>query len=248
MALSLVEILAEHDEINQDALADSFVNRFERHRGYGPAMYDLIPQLGQGGAWRTASRSLFNGSGSFGNGGAMRVAPLGAYFADDLGAVVEHAARSAEVTHAHPEGIAGAVAVAVAAAISCGMGATQKWHKGAAFIEQVCPHIPAGTEVRRRVEATIVLPADLNFGEIVRQVGNGTAVTAQDTVPYTIWRAAHYLDSYEEALWRTAAGMGDMDTTCAIVGGIVAGGIGRAAIPAKWLDYRESLPDWAVFD
>jgi len=39
-----------------------------------------------------------------------------------------------------------------------------------------------------------------------------------------------------------------MDTTCAIVGGIVAGGIGRAAIPAKWLDYRESLPDWAVFD
>ena len=46
----------------------------------------------------------------------MRVAPLGAYFADALKTVVEQAQRSAEVTHAHPDGMAGAIAVAVAAA------------------------------------------------------------------------------------------------------------------------------------
>jgi ADP-ribosylglycohydrolase len=34
----------------------------------------------------------------------MRVAPVDAYFADDLEHVVEQARRSAEVTHAHPEG------------------------------------------------------------------------------------------------------------------------------------------------
>ena len=49
----------------------------------------------------------------------MRVAPLGAYFADDLEMVRAQAVLAAEVTHAHPEGIAGAVAVALAAAWAC---------------------------------------------------------------------------------------------------------------------------------
>ena len=39
--------------------------------------------------WRSASPQLFGGVGSFGNGAAMRVAPLGAFFADDLNQVVE---------------------------------------------------------------------------------------------------------------------------------------------------------------
>jgi ADP-ribosylglycohydrolase len=41
---------------------------------------------------------------------------VGGYFADDMGRLVAEAAASSEVTHAHPDGIAGAVAVAVAAA------------------------------------------------------------------------------------------------------------------------------------
>jgi ADP-ribosylglycohydrolase len=39
----------------------------------------------------------------------MRVAPLGAYFADDLGEVARQALASAEVTHAYADGQAGAV-------------------------------------------------------------------------------------------------------------------------------------------
>jgi len=50
--------------------------------------------------------------------GAMRVVPLGAYFADDLSIVPAMATRSAQVTHFHPEGIAGAVAVAVGSAMA----------------------------------------------------------------------------------------------------------------------------------
>ena len=65
--------------------------------------------------WRDAARRPFRGAGSMGNGAAMRVAPLGAWFADDVARAVDEARRSAEVTHMHPEGIAGAVAVAVAA-------------------------------------------------------------------------------------------------------------------------------------
>ena len=46
----------------------------------------------------------------------MIVAPLGAFFSDDLEKAAEQARLSAEVTHGHPEGQAGAIAIAVAAA------------------------------------------------------------------------------------------------------------------------------------
>jgi ADP-ribosylglycohydrolase len=46
-------------------------------------------------------------------------------------------------------------------------------------------------------------------------------------------------------LWATAAGLGDVDTTCAIAGGIVAARTGIDAAPALWLNLREPLPDWA---
>ena len=52
-------------------------------------------------------------------------------------------------------------------------------------------------------------------------LGNGTALSAQDTVPYVLWCAAEQLYSHGHALWLTARGFGDVDTTCAMVGGIV---------------------------
>ncbi len=54
------------------------------------------------GSWLGAgpAASPERGEGSLGNGGAMRVAPVGGYFADDLAAVIAKACASAEVTHA----------------------------------------------------------------------------------------------------------------------------------------------------
>lgn len=51
--------------------------------------------------------------GSFGNGSAMRVSPVGFAF-DDIDSVLTEARSTAEVTHNHPEGIKGAQAVAAA--------------------------------------------------------------------------------------------------------------------------------------
>jgi len=115
MALSIVETLREQGEIEQTFLAKSFGKRYDISRGYGPAMHQLLPMIRSGKRWEREARSLFGGQGSWGNGSAMRVAPLGAYFADDLDDVVEQAAKSAAVTHAHPEAVAGAIAIAVAA-------------------------------------------------------------------------------------------------------------------------------------
>jgi ADP-ribosylglycohydrolase len=244
MALSIVEVLTQYGHIDQDALARSFGNHFERGRGYGTAMYDLLPQLRAGHSWRSAAPALFGGKGSFGNGAAMRVAPLGAYFADDLPTVIDQAARSAEVTHTHPEAIAGAVAVAIAAAYGWEQYHTGIIPKGAAFLDRVSTLVPASA-VRDKLIAACDIPLDTKIWEVVRRLGNGSGVTAQDTVPYALWCAAHRLDSYPEAIWLTASGLGDIDTNCAIVGGIVACAAGSDGIPADWLKRREPLPDWA---
>jgi ADP-ribosylglycohydrolase len=244
MALSIVEVLRHYGQIDQDALARSFGQRFERGRGYGPAMYDLLPQLRNGHSWRSAAPALFGGQGSFGNGAAMRVAPLGACFAGDLSTVIEQAARSAEVTHAHPEAIAGAVAVAVAAAHAWQHHQSRTLPTGEAFLDTVIRSVPASA-VRDKLIAACAIPADTAIWHVVRALGNGSGVTAQDTVPYVLWCAAHRLSSYPEAIWLTASGLGDIDTNCAMVGGIVASATGNGGIPVDWLQRREALPAWA---
>ena len=84
-------------------------------------------------------------------------------------------------------------------------------------------------------------PASTSVKTVVDQLGNGSRVTAPDTVPFALWCAAHYLDNYVEALWTTVSGLGDIDTDCAIVGGIVALAAGQTSIPEDWREARETL-------
>jgi ADP-ribosylglycohydrolase len=246
MALSIVSVLRRHGAVEQDALASSFAARYDPSRGYGPAMHRLLRRVAGGEGWQEASASLFAGQGSYGNGAAMRVAPLGAFFADDLDQAVREARRSAEVTHAHPEGVAGAVAVAVAAAWAC------RLHAGGApanmaLIDLVLPYVPE-SEVRSRLERAAALSPGLPASWAAGALGNGGLITAQDTVAYCLWCAGSFLTDYEAALWHTASGLGDIDTNCAIVGGIVASRVGREGIPAEWLQSREPLPAWPFDD
>lgn len=243
MALSVVSVLADSDGIDPDELAQSFALHYDPRRGYGPAMHRLLPQFAAGGVWQELAPALFGGSGSFGNGAAMRVAPVGAYFADDLDAVAEEAARSARVTHAHPEAVAGAIATAVAAALAwqC-RGASSPEPRE--FLEMVLPHIPDSV-VREKVRHARDLSPSASVLLAVSALGNGSEISAQDTVPFVLWCAARHLGNYEEALWLTVSGLGDRDTTCAMVGGIVACCTGLEGIPAAWRQGREPLPTWA---
>jgi ADP-ribosylglycohydrolase len=242
IALSIVAVLRDVGEIDQDRLAQSFAERYDPSRGYGPAMHGLLARIGRGEPWRTAARDLFAGQGSFGNGAAMRVAPLGAYFADDLDQVAEQAARSAEVTHAHPEGIAGAIAVATAAALAWRSRVAGALPSRADFVDRVMQAVPQG-EVRSRLRRARDLSATAPVQTAVGVLGNGSHVSAQDTVPFALWCAGSHLDDYEEALWLTVSGLGDRDTTCAMAGGVVALSATRG-VPATWLRDREPLPEW----
>lgn len=241
MALSLVHILRLHGTIIEDELAAHFASLFSPFRGYGPAMHDLLARykLEGGGCWRIAAPALFCGRASFGNGAAMRVAPLGAFFADDLSRVVDEAARSAIVTHAHPEGIAGAIAVAAAAAIAW-RTRNEPAPAQAEFLDAVRQRVPA-SEVRNGIDSALRLGLTVDARRAGGLLGSGGRVSCMDTVPFVLWSAGRFLENYEEALWQTVSARGDMDTTCAMVGSIVAMRDGLAGIPAEWRARRERL-------
>src|SRR5690349_1425062 len=80
MALGVVEVLRDHGEIDQDALARRFALRYARRpeRGYGGGAHGILTAIGEGVPFRQAAGQAFGGQGSHGNGGAMRVAPVGA--------------------------------------------------------------------------------------------------------------------------------------------------------------------------
>ena len=146
MALSIYETLRDEERIDADALARRFARRYNADpmRGYGAAMHGLLPML-QFEDWRTAARSLFDGQGSFGNGAAMRVAPIGAYWCDDLERAAEQAALSARITHAHPDGEAGAIAIAVG-----GRAVRSAAHDGREVDHARVSHAGDGSHARHR--------------------------------------------------------------------------------------------------
>lgn len=241
MALAIFEALRSRGCIDPDDLALRFADRFRREpeRGYGKMARIILRAILAGEHWQRAAAAAFSGTGSMGNGGAMRVAPLGAYFADDLETCLRsEAALSAAVTHAHPEGKAGAIAVAVAAAVAWRLRDQPKERAAAELWQTVSDRTPEG-ETRIGIARARKLPFITTPQIAAKVLGNGSAVTAPDTVPYTLWCAARHLDDYREALVSTVIGDGDCDTNCAIVGGIVVLYAGRDSIPAEWREARE---------
>ncbi|MCQ0024928.1 ADP-ribosylglycohydrolase family protein, partial [Streptomyces somaliensis DSM 40738] len=118
MACSVLAVLASHGRVDQDALARSFAAHHDSDRGYGPAVGRMLRLVREGGDWRELAAGLFHGQGSWGNGAAMRIAPLGAWYADDPEEAVRQAEASARTTHRHREAVAGCAAVAAAAALA----------------------------------------------------------------------------------------------------------------------------------
>ena len=239
MAIAICETLFRDASIDPDVLAAAFARRYvyEPMRGYGRGAHELLQGIAAGGHWSDLAPALFGGTGSYGNGGAMRVAPIGAYFGQDPERAASQARLSALPTHAHPEGVAGAIAVAVATAW---LVSHQQFDRDA-FFAAVCDHTPR-SETRDGIQAAYEL-RDATVPEAAAALGTGQRVSSQDTVPFTLWCVAVEPDDYEQALWVTVAGLGDRDTTCAIVGGMVAARRGAGCIPPKWLRACEALPE-----
>jgi ADP-ribosylglycohydrolase len=168
----------------------------------------------------------------------MRVAPVGAFSAGRITEVIENARLSAEITHSHLEGIAGAVAVALAASFAA--TAEPDAYRPVDFFSYIGDNLPE-TQVRLGIHKAGMIPIDTPVTEAADRLGSGQHISAPDTVPFVIWNAAANLFEFEAAFWRTVEGLGDRDTTCAMVCGIVALST-RSPVPGSWIERTEGLP------
>ena len=235
-ACCLVAVLADGD-LDRDAFADLLGRHHDPYRGYGPGAVVLLREIRAGLPWPIAAAAAFDGQGSAGNGAAMRAAPLGAWHADSLAHAAAQGARAAEVTHAHAEGIAGGVAVTVAAAVAT---AGRLDGQRPPLLRAVAAHTPEGP-IR---DGLVAAGRIRDPGEAAYELGNGARALARDTVPFAVWVADRFLDDYPAAIGACLAAGGDVDTTCAIAGGIVAAYTGAEGIPPGWTAAREPLPAW----
>ena len=117
MTLALAQCIISHHAYNPVVVAEAYRNWYQGKgpsgacRGTGStvryAMDKLVSDLGN---WRTASRDFKVGD-IIGCGSAMRVAPLGVVY--DKENILQFAELDANLTHKHPEGRAGSIAVAL---------------------------------------------------------------------------------------------------------------------------------------
>jgi ADP-ribosylglycohydrolase len=155
------------------------------------------PHAGYGDRFR---KWLFSESplpyNSLGNGSAMRVSPVGFAF-PTMEEVLEHARRSAEVTHNHPDGINGAKAVAAAV-----------------FLAR---NDEGKKEIRKYIEEHFMYDLHMTLDEI--RPDYRFDPTCRGSVPQAI---IAFLESedYEDAVRKAISIGGDSDTIACITGGI----------------------------
>lgn len=232
MALAVKNVLSEKHAIDQTLLGKRLAERYRREpaRVYSRVTRKALGDLGRGRPWRNVSRQFFRGQGSMGNSAAPRAALVGAYFADSLQSAAENARLSAEVTHAHPEAQAGAMAVAAATAQACRLEKDTDPERGRSLLEAAIAFTPDSATRTQLVKARKLWRCD-DLGFVLPRLGNGIFKQAPDSVPFALWCAAKHVHDYREALWQMAGGLGDLVTGGAIVGGVLVLAVGIEGLP-----------------
>jgi ADP-ribosylglycohydrolase len=184
------------DSVLTVAIADAILHN--KNYGFTLRTYSQkYPYAGYGGMFRRwIHMDPPEPYGSFGNGSAMRVSPVGFAFSS-MEKVLEEAKKSAEVTHNHPEGIKGAQAAASAIFLAR-TGSTKK-------------------AIKEFVEKNFNYNLSRNLDDI--RPAYGFDETCQGTVPEAIISFLESTD-YESAVRNAVSLGGDSDTLACITGGI----------------------------
>jgi len=230
MTIALAESLVEHGRVVPEALARAFVAAFEPGRGYGQGTFAVLGMWREGVPVTEAATQAFEG-GSYGNGAAMRVAPVGVLFADDPERLEAEARRSAELTHAHPHGIDAAVVQAAAV----GAAARGEDVLGASRRAAATEALERGLE---RVEGLLEEPP-ARPRDAARVLGN--SAEGARSVPCALYAAVAH-PSFEDAVTFAVRCGGDADTIAAMAGAVAGARQGADEIPARWLDALEDGP------
>ncbi|APG27533.1 hypothetical protein A7E78_06570 [Syntrophotalea acetylenivorans] len=185
--------------------------------------YRRYPTAGYGGRFQQwAASEVRQPYGSFGNGSAMRVSPVGWYF-NDLSTVLSESRNSAAVTHDHPEGIKGAQATAAAI-----------------FLARIGEN---KADIRDFIVERFGYRFDFTLDDI--RPSYRFDVTCQGSVPQAL-QAFFEANDFEDAIRNAISIGGDSDTIACITGGIAEAFYGE--VPAwiaeqVWARLDEPLTD-----
>lgn len=227
-----------------DAQMDAIARRFvawshspENTRAPGTTCMSAVRRYEAGMPWYDAGIAHSKGCGS-----AMRVASLGYLYQHDEARLVEIAAASSRVTHAHPAAVAAAVAAAYA-------------------VKLALDGVPPGQFISRVMAVTDGMSDD--FDQCLRRAGHGGGLgdeeyalrhigegwVGDEAVALALYCVVRYPDSYVACVRRAANTNGDSDSIACIAGGISAARLGLDAIPADWrarCEHADDLRDLAA--
>lgn len=238
MTIGVAQSLIECGGFDGAHMAKVFAKNYQAEpwRGYGAGPPQIFEAILKGAQWDMPARQLFGGAGSFGNGAAMRAAPVALYAKGDLPRVAELARRTACITHAHELGVDGASlqACAVAMLLESDAGAELC---PAELLAALREHVQSAP-YRAALEKIERLPRDAAPETVAREIGND--ITALAAVPAALCCFLRHPDSFAEAVRFAISLGGDTDTIASMTGALSGARLGEKAIPRAWRKRVES--------
>ena len=257
MTIATCESLIRNKGLDPRDLAKEFSETYYRepNRGYGAAVRTVFKSL-QASKFQDPygpAASQFNGSGSFGNGAAMRCVGIG-LFANrtrlDEQRTIDLTEKCSRITHSHKHGLNGANLLVLA--LRDLLDITDDSLDETKFLDSLITRVNKLEDANNQVysdklksilgviERLNISGLDINQSEIVSLLGNDVA--AQNSVPLAIYSflrgISKFTDSYKienEFLrtlhWAISCG-GDTDTIASMACGLCGAYLGIDKIPA----------------
>ncbi len=230
MMIGVAEALLADGEVREERLCAAFAANYVPSRGYGRGARAVLEAMEEGRDHRAVAESYFPG-GSYGNGAAMRVAPIGLFFHHDLAPLLEQARHSALPTHVHPLGIEGARLLALGVALCLRPGPFE-WD---AFWEALLGACESPA-FRAKLEQARAVRAPEGFA------GLGNGIEALESVPTALASFALTPGSYFDAIANVIFLGGDTDTLAAMTGALAGAFLGEGGLPGRLLGLLENGP------
>jgi poly(ADP-ribose) glycohydrolase ARH3 len=187
--------------------------------------------IGNGIHYEDANRKVFP-DGSFGNGAAMRSAPLGLFFSRDKDGLKDAAYGSSSITHSHP------MAKESALLVSCAVSQIINGRTGHDLIGQLFDVIKRD-EYRKKLDITKrLLVEEPSAEEVAEALGN--SVMAVESAPTAVYAFLRHGDDYINTVRFCISLGGDTDTISAMAGALSGAHVGIGGLPEEFLDRLES--------
>jgi poly(ADP-ribose) glycohydrolase ARH3 len=242
MTLALAESLIQCGTINPEDIAKQFSLTCDLTRGYAFGTIKAVLALRAGLKWHQVARIVFE-NGSFGNGAAMRVSPVGLFYHHDLDGLQEAAVKQANITHFHPLGQWGAVMQACSIGLAVNQSPKEPFKREEVIVSlrEVLWRGPIEyLRALNRIEDMLSQGKKLQAREVVQSLGNG--VEAHFSVPSACYVAIAYSPDFCDAVRAAISLGGDTDTIAGMVGAIVGAHVGEKGLPAEWIEQLEEGP------